>query len=45
MLVVNVTKFQQIVFHIDDFNHKIHITDAQIEATKRLPQELENSFI
>ena len=26
-------------------NHKIHITDAQIEARKRLPQEPENSFI
>ena len=25
-------------------NHTIHITDAQSEATKKLPQELENSF-
>ena len=25
-------------------NHTFHITDAQLEATKRLPQELENSF-
>ena len=27
-----------------DLNDKIHITDAQSEATKKLPQELENSF-
>ena len=26
-------------------NHTIHITDAQTEATKRLLQERENSFI
>ena len=25
-------------------NHTIHITDVHLEATKRLPQELENSF-
>ena len=25
-------------------NYTIHIIDAQSEATKRLPQELENSF-
>ena len=25
-------------------NHSIHITDAQLDANKRLPQELENSF-
>ena len=42
--MVNVTKFHQIIFRKMILNHTIHKTDAQLEATKRLPQELENSF-
>ena len=38
-------KYQQIVFFRNMIlNHTIHITDAQLEANKRLPRELENSF-
>ena len=42
--MVNVTKFHQIIFRKMILNHTIHKTDAQLEATQRLPQELENSF-
>ena len=42
--MANVTKFQQIIFRNMILNHTIHITDAQLDANKRLPQELENSF-
>ena len=42
--MANVTKFQQIIFRKMILNHTLHTTDAQLEATKRLPQELGNSF-
>ena len=42
--MVNISKFQQIIFINMILNHTIHITDVQSEATKRLSQELENSF-